>query len=181
MSAPPLIFSLRWWRLVWLILRERFGRNWSRPCRPASRSGQAKARSPTKPAGRERGTSGARTTLGRMRALADEPRLIGARETAALLGASEDTVRRAVQDGRLPAVRLRELGGSVPDPGRPDERGMVMTSTAYRRGGRFYGVTIGQPEIRPGYRGGVGDDAGSWSRRGSPPTASTSPVCCSIG
>jgi hypothetical protein len=25
MSAPPLIFSLRWWRVVWLILRERFG------------------------------------------------------------------------------------------------------------------------------------------------------------
>jgi excisionase family DNA binding protein len=45
-----------------------------------------------------------------MRAVADEPRLIGVRETAALLVVSVDTVRRAVQDGRLPAVRLRERG-----------------------------------------------------------------------
>jgi excisionase family DNA binding protein len=45
-----------------------------------------------------------------MSALSDEPRLIGAREAAAMLGVSVDTVRRAVRDGRLPVVRLRERG-----------------------------------------------------------------------
>jgi excisionase family DNA binding protein len=45
-----------------------------------------------------------------MRALVDGRRLIPAREAAAMLGVSVDTVRRAVQDGRLPAVRLRERG-----------------------------------------------------------------------
>jgi excisionase family DNA binding protein len=40
----------------------------------------------------------------------DESKLIPARQAAAMLGVSVDTVRRAVQDGRLPAVRLRERG-----------------------------------------------------------------------
>jgi excisionase family DNA binding protein len=38
------------------------------------------------------------------------PGLIPTREAAARLGVSVDTVRRAVADGRLPAVRLRERG-----------------------------------------------------------------------
>jgi excisionase family DNA binding protein len=45
-----------------------------------------------------------------MGAVTDRPKLIGAREAAAMLGVSVDTIRRAVQEGRLPAVRLRHRG-----------------------------------------------------------------------
>jgi excisionase family DNA binding protein len=45
-----------------------------------------------------------------MGAVTDRPRLIGAREAAAMLGVSADTIRRAVQEGRLLAVRLRHRG-----------------------------------------------------------------------
>jgi excisionase family DNA binding protein len=45
-----------------------------------------------------------------MRAVIDEPGLIPTRQAAATLGVSVETVRRAVADGRLPAVRLRERG-----------------------------------------------------------------------
>ncbi len=40
-------------------------------------------------------------------------RLLTVRETAARLGVSEDTVRRRIANGELPAVRLGGRGSSV--------------------------------------------------------------------
>lgn len=45
-----------------------------------------------------------------MSALANGRRLLSAREAAELLGVSVATVRRAVRDGSLDAVRVRENG-----------------------------------------------------------------------
>jgi excisionase family DNA binding protein len=45
-----------------------------------------------------------------MVALLDAPTLLSTHEVARQLGVSSDTIRRAVKDGRIEPVRLRERG-----------------------------------------------------------------------
>ncbi|HEY5057494.1 MAG TPA: excisionase family DNA-binding protein [Gaiellaceae bacterium] len=58
----------------------------------------------------QRSLTPARARTSRIAAITDKPLLIGASEAARELGVHVETLRRAVRDGRVPAVRLGERG-----------------------------------------------------------------------
>jgi excisionase family DNA binding protein len=90
-----------------------------------------------------------------MGAAADEPRLMTSREAAELLGVCVATIRRAVREGGLPAVRLRPRGTLLFSRSVIDQ---ILYAGHPLVGGAVGPVMSGAPAAGATSGGGVGEE-----------------------